>query len=643
MNDPLLERVLSCPNLPTLPAVAVRVLALTRDPEVSLTTIAQTVQADPALSVRVLKTVNASYYGLASPCPSIMRAMTMLGLNAVKAIVLGFSLVESTRASGLGDGQDMTSYWRRAAYSAAAARALAIETPHCLDPEEAFIGALLQDIGVLACLATLRNEYRAVIAHKRTDHDEAPAIETMVLGFDHQRVGRLLAEKWHLPPQIVECVANHHNPARSAPECEPLVRCVHLGGLAAATLTVPHHAMKLGAFLAKCKAWFRVEESDARAIIEKAAAGGRELASLLEVPTGEEPDLAAILSEAHEQMCLVQEAMQIETAQLRRSNDELARQTMTDGLTGVFNRAHYDRMLRMHYDQCREAKLPLSVVFIDADNFKHVNDEHGHQAGDAVLMELADRLRAVTPGVGVLCRYGGEEFAVVLPGMWLEEAARIGEAYREACANSPFDLNRWGVALSIPLTISVGVACMDKTNFDTITSPEQITHAADQGVYQAKSTGRNRTCTTNPGEPATAQGKGGVRTVMIVEDDPLASRLLSFLFSRNRDLRTIVLRTGEEALEWIDNPGPNRPRPDAFICDLHLPGMSGSTLVQKVRARWGRSIPCLVVSAATEPGQQQTCLAAGADAFIDKAEFCNNPDRWLSRVVELVDRARAAA
>lgn len=642
MNDPLLERVLSCPNLPSLPGVAVRVLALTRDPNVSLTTMAQTVQADPALSVRVLKTVNSSYYGLAAPCPSIMRAMTMLGLNTVKAIVLGFSLVESTRASDLGDGQDMACYWRRAAYSAAAARAMAIAT-RCADPEEAFIGALLQDIGVLACLASLRNEYRAVMAHKRPDHDEAAAVETMVLGFDHQRVGRLLAEKWRLPPQIVECVAHHHSPARSVPEHEALVRCVHLGGLVASTLSVPHHAIKLGAFLAKCNAWLRLDDPAARAIIEQAAAGGRELASLLEVPTGEAPDLAAILSEAREQMCLVQEAVQVEAAQLRRSNDELARQTMTDGLTGVFNRAHFDRMLRLHFEQCRAASLPLSVIFIDADNFKLVNDEHGHQAGDAVLMELADRLRAVTPGVGVLCRYGGEEFAIVLPGMWLEEASRIGEACREACAGTPFDLARWGVGLSLPLTISVGVACMDKTTASSITSPDQITHAADQGLYRAKSEGRNRTCTTSLSEPARASGPAQARTIMIVEDDPLASRLLSFLFSRNRDLRTIVLRTGEEALEWIESPGPARPCPDAFVCDLHLPGISGCALVRKVRARCGQKVPCLVVSAATAPGEQQECLAAGADAFVDKAEFCTNPDRWLSRVVELVDRARAAA
>jgi two-component system, cell cycle response regulator len=642
MNAPLLERVLSCPNLPSLPGVAVKVLSLTRDPNVSLTTIAQTVQADPALAVRVLKTVNSSYYGLASPCPSIMRAMTMLGLNTVKAIVLGFSLVESTRGCGLSDGEDMAGYWRRAAYSATAARSIALAA-RCCDPEEAFIGALVQDIGVLACLASLKNEYRAVLAQRRSDHDEAAAVETMVLGFDHQHVGRLLSEKWRLPPQIVECVANHHNPARCSPAYEKLVRCVHLGGLVASTLTVPDHAIKLGAFLVKSKVWLGVESATGRAIIEQAAAGGRELSKLLEVPTGEAPNVAAILSEAHEQMALVQEAVQVETAQLRRSNDELARQTMTDGLTGAFNRTHFDRTLRVQFEQCKAAGMPLSVVFIDADHFKTVNDEHGHQTGDAVLMELADRLKAVTPGVGVLCRYGGEEFAIVLPGIWLDEAARIGEACREVCAGTPFDLTRWGVGLKLRVTISVGVSSMDKSSAHEVSAPEQITHAADQGLYRAKHEGRNRTCVASLSEPRRVAAERKATTVMIVEDDPLASRLLAFLFSKNRDLKTVVVRTGEEAVEWIASPSAARPRPDAVVCDLHLPGMSGATLVRSVRETCGRALPCLVVSAATAELEQRACLDAGADDFVEKSEFCSNPDRWLSRVVELVDRSRAAA
>jgi len=103
----------------------VRVLELTRDPNVSITALAQAVAADPALAVKVLKTVNSSYYGLSAPCPSIPRALNLLGLNTVKAIVLSFSLVDCTKTAGLDERFDIGAFWRRAVHCAAAARALA--------------------------------------------------------------------------------------------------------------------------------------------------------------------------------------------------------------------------------------------------------------------------------------------------------------------------------------------------------------------------------------------------------------------------------------------------------------------------------------------------------------------------------------
>src|SRR5262245_6791812 len=120
MSAPTLEQVLSCPNLPSLPTVAVEVLALTAKSNADLNEISRVVQNDQALSAKILRTVNSSFYGLSKPCPTITRALTYMGLSTVKSLVLGFSLVDWTR-QGEG-GFDMIDYWRRSAYGAAAAR-----------------------------------------------------------------------------------------------------------------------------------------------------------------------------------------------------------------------------------------------------------------------------------------------------------------------------------------------------------------------------------------------------------------------------------------------------------------------------------------------------------------------------------------
>jgi diguanylate cyclase (GGDEF)-like protein len=366
----------------------------------------------------------------------------------------------------------------------------------------------------------------------------------------------------------------------------------------------------------------------------------------MEIKTGSAPNVASILSQAHEQMAVVQEAVQAETVQLRKSNDELSRQTMTDGLTGAYNRAHFDRVLRAEFDRAKSAATPLAVIFLDGDKFKSVNDTHGHQAGDAVLMELADRLRAAVPSIGVVCRYGGEEFAIILPGMSLNEAAQVAEACRAAMANRPFDLTERGVGITLPITISLGVSALESACAAAIKSPEQITHAADQAVYAAKKNGRNQVCVRDLAAPAplaAIPAPSGAKIIMIVEDDPMASRLLSFLFSRCRDLKPIMVKSAEEAMEWVSAPSAARPRPDAVLSDLNLPGMSGADLIAALRAKCGFRVPFLIVSAATDAQQKDAVLQAGADGFIDKGEFCVNPEQWLTKVAELIHKHRAAA
>ena len=115
MDTKLLDDILNCPSLPSLPAVAIRVLELTSDPDVRMDELAKEIQFDQGIAAKILRTVNSSFYGLRKRCSSIEHALVMLGLNPVKSLVLGFSLVSSVKGEE-GDEFDYLGYWERRAH-----------------------------------------------------------------------------------------------------------------------------------------------------------------------------------------------------------------------------------------------------------------------------------------------------------------------------------------------------------------------------------------------------------------------------------------------------------------------------------------------------------------------------------------------
>src|ERR1700709_460779 len=123
MNDQLLQRLKDCPNLPSLPTVAIQVLELAKKSDVDIAEIAEIISRDPALSTKILRTVNSSFYARSQTVSTISHALVILGLQSVKTLVLGFSLV-SNLSKGKSRGFKHVSYWKRSIYAATAARTL---------------------------------------------------------------------------------------------------------------------------------------------------------------------------------------------------------------------------------------------------------------------------------------------------------------------------------------------------------------------------------------------------------------------------------------------------------------------------------------------------------------------------------------
>ncbi|KQS93852.1 MULTISPECIES: PleD family two-component system response regulator [unclassified Rhizobium] len=171
---------------------------------------------------------------------------------------------------------------------------------------------------------------------------------------------------------------------------------------------------------------------------------------------------------------------------LRASVKQTIELAVTDGLTGLHNRRYLDNHLKLLIDRAVARGRPLSICITDIDRFKSVNDTYGHDAGDEVLRDFAHRVRSTVRGADLACRFGGEEFVVVMPDTPADAAAAIAERLRTIVEDRPFALPNSDTKLLI--TASLGLATLNLSG-DT---PEALLKRADTALYQAKNNGRNQ-------------------------------------------------------------------------------------------------------------------------------------------------------
>jgi two-component system cell cycle response regulator len=159
---------------------------------------------------------------------------------------------------------------------------------------------------------------------------------------------------------------------------------------------------------------------------------------------------------------------------------------ITDQLTGLHNRRYMARHLDNLILNAQKSGKPLAFLIMDIDHFKSVNDTHGHDIGDEVLREFANRISANIRGIDLACRYGGEEFVVVMPDTDIDFACTIAERLRKSVESTPIDISRTPDKLNV--TISIGIAA----SLGEGDNAEKLLHRADQALYRAKREGRNR-------------------------------------------------------------------------------------------------------------------------------------------------------
>jgi len=647
MSASLFDEVLNYPGLPTLPTVAVQLLELTSDPNVKLEEIEQLVQSDQGLASKILRTVNSSFYGLKKPCSSIRRALAYLGLNAVKSLVLGFSLVDLTRSIGDDDQFDFVGYWRRAIYSATGARQLSLAVQG-VDPDEAFTCGMFQDIGLLATRLALKGRYAKVLALARDRHQQLISVEQEHLGFNHADVGAALARKWRLPEHVVDCIRHHHSVRHAPMRYGPLVRIVALGRIAADALDTDTPERPLAELMSFTPEWFGREAPDIEALLTATSAAAHDIARVLQQDIGHAPNIQETMNRAGEMLIALQIQTQREVEDLQRRQADLTVKVETDALTGIANRAKFNDLLAAGLAAAREGGGPLALLFLDADRFKAVNDTHGHQVGDAVLIELARRLELVVGEQGHACRYGGEEFAAVVPGLDMSAALALAERVRAEIAATPFALDYLPDApVALPITVSVGASVCEGAAASSPTAAADVITAADRAVYMAKKDGRNcaRSAAMSPvaahaddaAEPASTRSANVEARVLVIEADALAATLLVTLFRK-------VMAPNGPAVSWVSTAMHARqwmhrvergeaPAPALIVCDPDLADGDGLELIGDLcRSTAFRGAIVHALLASDDAAMARAAIDAGAVAAHRKRDLIARLPAWAGEL-----------
>lgn len=486
MNQALLERLRSSPQLPSLPAIALKALELARKENVNISEIAELISNDAALSSKILKTVNSSFYGLPKQVSTISHALVILGLQAVKTLALGFSLLNNLKGANTGDF-NYIDFWKRSIYSGVAGRLLA-QRLNVVQQEEAFLAGLLADVGILVMHRVIGPEYDAILAQANNDGETMVRLCRQTFDLDHTEVAGMLAEHWQLPPVLGAPIRFHHEPAgdpHADPQLKRLLEVVYVAmicGEVFASNEPGRHIVRARAEMAQR---FKLTPEQIESVLSEIGTSTREAAQLFEVQLPGSKTYEDILAEAQQTMMELTLKSQMQVQEIRKENAFLTQKATTDPLTGLGNRAKFNEFFEEQFARAYKLQRPLAILFMDVDHFKSVNDTYGHQAGDEVLKRVGRLLKLAVRNIDLAARYGGEEFAVVLTETESSAAAQMADEIRQAIESERTTFED----KTLKVTISIGVAGTDRTRvFQTAT---QLANAADRAVYAAKAAGRN--------------------------------------------------------------------------------------------------------------------------------------------------------
>ncbi len=485
-------------KLPTPPAIAMKILDTLLKTNFSSEDLAHLIEIDPALTIRILGYANSPFYLAANRnAGSVRRAIDVLGINAVRNIALSFSIVDALWDRGTG-GFDYDSFWKESVIRASAASIFAAFTP-CV-PEDAFIVALLADVGKVLMFMARPDDYLTVQREVRGTGARDCDVERRMFTYDHQDIGSETLRSWGMPESIYQPVACHHSGSCKKENYADLRDVIQLADLTSKIYVSQASAQYMQRLCGLIKDKYSVNADDAYRIVDEVAPHAANILNSLDMPASQVRPYSALLQRANERLSdlhleydhllrkFEEEKARAEMLEreLREANERLIELVATDNLTGLRNSRYFHAQIQSEMLRAQRYAHKMALVMIDIDDFKRVNDTHGHLVGDMVLKSVAGLILGESRSGDTVARYGGEEFAVVLPETDLQHAAAFAERVRKTIEMVTVSIDK----LKISVTVSLGVCVFDPAAHRL--GKDDFIKAADKALYSSKKTGKNR-------------------------------------------------------------------------------------------------------------------------------------------------------
>jgi diguanylate cyclase (GGDEF)-like protein len=472
----LLKRLQNCRTLPNVPAVVVHVLNLAGDMEaIGTSDMVHVVERDPAMATKIMKVANSVYYGVKHEVATLEQAIALLGITETMNLAFSFSLVKNLKSKRIRNF-DHKQYWRRSVMTAAAA----VEIGSMLNiaqQGELFLTGLIHDIGRLA-LNEVLPDYGRMSASSLNDHCRLVEIERRKLcRVDHAIVGAWLLNRWGLPERIVSAVLESHIEEKSANQ---LANAVALGSRIADIWVNTESVEALENVTSVASALFSMGHEKLDKLLNRTAEILPEMVADLDMDIGDEFEINKLLDHSRILLAEINVRMICEARKLMA----LAQR---DSLTMLYNRSYLEQNLENQFARSISTGQPLTVIFIDVDHFKGINDTYGHASGDVVLIGIARTIQTAIRNYDTAVRYGGDEFIALLANASQDVAIYVSERICSMVAEQTYKVDE---SVEIRATVSVGHATQTPES-ETKTAADLL-EAADKKLYAAKLAGRNR-------------------------------------------------------------------------------------------------------------------------------------------------------